>query len=527
MRKTLLYVSVILCLLLICGLVLRFYIKGFGPRATQRVILALQERFNAEVNLKSLDISLYPQPKATGAGLSIRHKGWTDPHPLIYIANFTAQTDFNTLIGRTNHVELLRLEGLEVHLPPRGRSTLNESVEENHPVASAEPGSDTTRLPFSIKTIVADGAVLEIEPKVDRKLPLRFDIQKLTLRRVGAGQAMLFKATLTNAKPPGLIDSTGRFGPWQKDDPRSTAVSGTYHFQNADLAVFKGISGTLSSAGSYHGVLQHIAVDGTTDTPNFALKRGSEPVHLTTKFHSVINGTDGDTILSPVDARFLRSEFVCRGGIVHQSGQEGKMVSLDAVTTRGRIEDILRLVMGNSKPILTGATDFKTKIIIPPGHEEVLNRLRLDGRFDISSAEFTSANVEQRLQTLSDRARGISKQQEEKQMPVTIASDLRGVFKLNGGVASFSTLSFSVPGAAIKLAGNYNLHSEEIDMKGQFRMQATLSETQSGIKHWVLKPFDRFFEKAGAGFEAPITVTGTKAHPELGTEIFHRRVTIH
>jgi hypothetical protein len=58
-------------------------------------------------------------------------------------------------------------------------------------------------------------------------------------------------------------------------------------------------------------------------------------------------------------------------------------------------------------------------------------------------------------------------------------------------------------------------------------MQATLSDTQSGIKHWVLKPFDRFFEKDGAGFEVPITITGTREHPDIGTEIFHKHVTIH
>jgi hypothetical protein len=64
-------------------------------------------------------------------------------------------------------------------------------------------------------------------------------------------------------------------------------------------------------------------------------------------------------------------------------------------------------------------------------------------------------------------------------------------------------------------------------MNGQFRMDATLSETQSGFKHWALKPFDRFFEKDGAGFEVPISVTGTREHPEIGTELFHKRFTIH
>ena len=526
-RKVLLYCSLILCLLLIAGgIASYFYIKGFNGRARERVIQAVQERFNADVDLKSIDVSLYPRPKAIGQGLSIHHKGWTDPNPLIYIGRFTAETDFSTLIDRNNHVSFLRLEGLEIHIPPRGRATLKEGIEQNRPVASVEPGTDTTHLRFLIDTIVADGTVLQIDPKVSGKLPLRFDIQKLTLHPVGPGQPMAFKATLTNAKPPGLIDTNGSFGPWQKDDPRASVVSGNYAFQNADLAVFKGISGILSSTGQYHGVLQHIEVDGMTDTPRFALKRGGEPVHLTTHFHSVVNGTDGDTILDPVNARFLRSEFICRGGIVHQPGQQGKTTSLDAVTTQARMEDILRLVMGNSKPFLTGAVNFQTKIVIPPGREDVLDKLGLDGQFAISSAQFTSPQVEQRLLTLSDRARGISKKEEEEK-PETVASNFHATFKLSNDTVSFSNLSFSVPGATIKLAGNYKLRSEQIDMNGQFRMQATLSETQGGIKHWVLKPLDRFFQKDGAGFEVPITVAGTKEHPEIGTEIFHRRITIH
>jgi hypothetical protein len=527
-RKAILYGGIALLLLAIAaGIALRFYVQGLGPRARERVIHALEDRFDADVDLKSLELSIYP-PKVVGEGLTIRHKQWPDPHPLIRIRRFNAETDFFTLIDRRNEVNLIRLEGLEIHVPPRGRSTLGESFEDNHEVASSETGTDTAHLQFSIQTIVADGTLLEIEPKVQGKDPLQFEIQKLTLHSVAPGQAMTFKAKLTNAKPPGLIDTDGRFGPWQRDDPRATAVSGNYTFQNADLGVFKGISGILSSSGNYKGVLQHIEVDGSTDTPKFALKRGGDPVHLTTKFHSVVNGTDGDTILNPVDARFLRSEFLCKGGVVKKPGEHGKTVSLDAVTTRARMEDILRLVIGSDKPILTGDVNFKSKILIPPGREDVMDKLRLDGQFAVTEAQFTSPDVERRLRTLSDRARGISKSEEAQQPPrPAVASNFRGRFKLDDGVTSFSQLSFNVPGAQILLKGKYDLRSGQIDMDGQFRMQGTLSQTQSGIKEWLLKPLDPFFKKDGAGFQVPISITGTRAHPEIGTEIFHKHFTIH
>lgn len=529
-KRVLIGVVIVVLLVIIAGTGLFFYgkhkVRDFVPEARQRIIQALEDRFDADVDLKGLQISLYPHPQVTGEGLSIRHKGWPDSQPLIYIRRFLARTDYDTVIARKNHVDLVRLDGLVIHVPARGKSSPVQGSEQNHQIESGEPGHDTTQLKFVIETIVADGTLLQIAPKIEGKQPLEFDIQKLTLHSVGPGQALTFQAKLTNAKPPGLIHTTGNFGPWQKDDPRATAVSGNYNFQNANLGVFKGISGILSSQGGYRGVLQHIEVNGATDTPAFALKRGGEPVHLSTKFHSVVNGTDGDTILDPVDAKFLHSEFICTGGVVGEPGGHGKTVSFDAVTTHARMEDILRLIVGG-KPFLVGAVDFKSRILIPPGREEVLNKLKLNGQFAVSSAEFTSPEVEHRLLTLSDRARGISKTEQEQQPPQTVASNFEGHFTLDRGITSFSSLSFSVPGAAIKLSGNYNLRSEQIDMKGEFRMDATLSDTQSGVKHWILKPFDRFFEKNGAGFEIPITVGGTKSHPEIGADAFHKHFTIH
>ncbi len=72
------------------------------------------------------------------------------------------------------------------------------------------------------------------------------------------------------------------------------------------------------------------------------------------------------------------------------------------------------------------------------------------------------------LETLSDRARGITKEEQEAHPPQLTASDLSGGLFSDHGVADFSKLSFQVPGAEIRLKGNYNLGSQKIDMKGVF-----------------------------------------------------------
>ncbi len=137
--------------------------------------------------------------------------------------------------------------------------------------------------------------------------------------------------------------------------------------------------------------------------------------------------------------------------------------------------------------------------------------------------------MEKTLATLSHRARGISKKEEQQRREAdeNVASSLIGVFTLRDGVASFTRCAFRVPGATVLMTGDYNLRSEAIDMKGIFRMDATLSDTQTGLKSLLLKPFDLFFEKKGAGFQVPISLTGNREKPIFEALILHHRITIH
>lgn len=522
MRRTLAIISIAIVAVVIALFFWgRWYIRGLSGRARDRAIAALKERFDADVELKSLTITLFPTPSVSGDDLYIRHRNWPANHPLLGIRRFSANASLWDLVYQRDRIDVLRLDGLQVHVPPRGRSAELTTQLDQHQVASNVPGQDKTLLRIHINQIIADHSFLEIEPKEPGKDPLRFRIEKLSLWSVGAGQALAFRGRLTNAKPPGGIETEGEFGPWQRDDPRSTAVSGSYHSRNADLSVFQGISGTLSSDGNYSGVLQHIDVTGSTDTPNFALKRGGAPVHLRTEFRSIVNGTDGETILQPVSAAFLHSQFVCSGGVTKKAGENAKTLDLNAVTQNARIEDILLLVTGERRPFIVGNVDFHSRIVIPPGNEDVLDKLQLNGQFRLISAHFSSPQVEQRLLTLSDRARGITKTDEADQPPETIASNFLGVFQMRGGRASFSRLQFEVPGAQIRLAGGYDLKTQQMDFRGVFRMKATLAETQSGIRRLLLRPLDPLFERDGAGFEVPLTIGGDRQHPELSVEVFH------
>jgi hypothetical protein len=47
-------------------------------------------------------------------------------------------------------------------------------------------------------------------------------------------------------------------------------------------------------------------------------------------------------------------------------------------------------------------------------------------------------------------------------------------------------------------------------------MNASISQTMTGWKHWVLKPIDPFFSNQGAGTLLNIKVEGTAEHPTFG-----------
>ncbi|HEY6292417.1 MAG TPA: hypothetical protein VI455_12780, partial [Terriglobia bacterium] len=334
-------------------------------------------------------------------------------------------------------------------------------------------------------------------------------------RSAGIGQPMAFEATLTNPRPVGQIQSSGKFGPWDTDDPSQTPVSGRYRFSDADLSTIRGLAGILSSEGSYSGVLNAIQVQGETDTPDFALGISGHPVHLKTQFNALVDGTRGDTFLRPVTAQILRSTIVANGGISKAAGEPGRIILLDAVAKPARLEDLLGLAVKSSQPAMVGGVVIRAKLDLHPGPEDIARRLKLDADFQIQSARFTQADTEQKITRLSRVGQG----KREDQNIQDVALDMQGHFALEKGVATFSSLSFNVPGASVRLNGTFGLASQALDFKGDLLLQAKISQLTTGIKSILLKPVDPFFEGKGAGMVLPIRITGTKDQPSFGLEI--------
>lgn len=469
----------------------------------------LTRQYNSKVELAAFRISVpFPWVQSEGDSLIIHFQGREDLPPLIAVAHFTMRTSLSGLLRRSRHIEFLKLDGLQINVPPR----------------SAQNGDSPYRnfkgklRAVRVDEILSENAVIRILTDKPGKDPLVFDIRTLRLTSSGQDGALKFVATLSNPRPPGEIVSSGTFGPWNSERPSLTPVSGAYTFQNADLSVFPGIAGILSSQGTYQGELDEIEVDGTTDTPDFRVTRAGHALDLSTKFHAMVDGTDGDTYLQPVEAHFGQTTLVAQGSIEGTKGIKGKTVTLDVTATRTRMEDLLALAM-SAPPTMTGAIRLKTKFLLAPGPKEVPDRLKLNGSFDLESARFTSGTVQQKIDNLSKRSQGKPKEVVSPDASTSaddVATAMSGNFRLGSGILTLSQLHFAVPGADVQLDGTYTLNHQIMDLRGKVMLQAKLSQTTTGVKSFLLKLADPIFSKPGSGAVLPIRITGPAQHPHYG-----------
>ncbi len=483
----------------------------------ERVIALLTDQLESEVTIATFEGRVFPRVSVRGTGIVIRHKGRTDVPPLISIDEFEIYGSLRDLMQQPRRVSEVRLRGLQVKISPGDDDAAAKEVD-NGEKSQAETDAQVHRLNrVIIERFEAPDTVITLIPRKPGKPPKVFTVHHLTMQSLGIGQTIPYIATLTNPVPKGEIETSGTFGPWNVAHPSRTPIAGKYVFANANLDTINGLAGVLSSTGEFNGPINRIEVQGTTDAPKFQIDAGGQPVPLKTRFTAIVDGSDGDTYLKQVDASFLETSMTARGAVIGLEGVPGRRIEVDVIMEKGRIEDLLRLAVNSEKPILLGAARLEAKLVIPPEKKKVIDKLQLSGEFLLSQATFTDAGVQTKLTGLSRRGQGMDKDEEMGD----VLSNLRGRFAVANAEVRFSSLTFSVPGAAVELAGRYGMRDELIDFKGKLKMQATLSEVAGGgVKGFFLKPFNPFFKEKGSGLVLPIKIAGTRKAPKFGLDMF-------
>jgi hypothetical protein len=479
--------------------------------ARERTEDYLSKRFESSVEIADFHIQLRPTIRVEVDGILLRHHGRRDVPPLIEIQRALFDANLAGLLGRKADVQLVRLEGLQVHVPPRepGSPPMLRGTDEN--LAS--------KYPIVIHQIQADSATLVILPRIEDsdKPPNQFEIHQLKLENFAFDRPASFQALLTNPKPRGLINCEGQFGPWLADEPAATPVAGAYTFQHADMSTLKGLKGMMDSTGQFRGPLDYLSVDGQTDIPDFALRTSARPIALHTDYSAIVDGTNGNTILRSVTARFLQTTLSVQGEVVDLNKTvKGRTIELHTTSSSARIEDLLTLAVDRLPPALSGPAKLEARIDIPEQEDtDLIDRMKLTGRFGVGKMEFSDGDTQSKVDSLSRRGRGQPKDTSVTDQP----SSLTARFTMDHSTISMSNLMFSVEGANISLDGTYAMDTGALDFKGHLKLDAKLSEATTGAKSFFLKAVDPFFTKNGAGTDLPIKITGTKDHPSFGLDL--------
>lgn len=484
--------------------------RSLEPRLHQWLVDTLSRSLDGKVDLGAVHLSWIPL-RLKADHLTVRHRGRTDIPPLVVVSSFTMDLQVSDLWSTT--VDRAWVDGLEINIPPKDVSTGKRPM----PYRSGEgrKDDDSQIKGLVIRRLMATNARLAVIPLEAGKNARVWDIFTLDVRNLGKGEPSPFTATLLNPLPYGTVDASGEFGPWQSADPGSSPVRGNYTFA-ADLSTIEGLSGQLSATGDMRGTLDQISTAGETHVPNFKLTElDGIALPLDTTFDAVVDGTNGNVDLKTVNITLGNSRLVARGLVDGTKGVKGKRIVVNVKSSSTDLSELLRLVSKASRPAADGVLTIDAAMDLPQGTQPVLARLSLAGSVRAEQVTFTSDAVQDKIDDLSRRGQG-----KPGDLSIdNVASRMATQFTLDKGVFTYKDLSFAVPGAIIRVDGTHSLKSRAVQLSGVALLNAPASRTLTGLKSWLLKPFDPLFRRNGAGTRLVIDVTGTQDQPEVNIDL--------
>ena len=463
------------------------------PFTREKVQSDLSDATGSTVVIQSLHKTYFP-PGCVMKDVTFTPLQNAESGSAVRIEKLTIRSSYTRLWSK--HVDIL-VDGAEVHLPVPGQC-IGFSFDKPSKAIVDE--------------IRVKNSILSFHSQAASTPQLHFDIHELVVQHPGTREEMPFAVKLRIPEPPGELEVSGKVGRWRSDDPGQTPVSGSYSLERADLAVFVGVRGSVSSRGNFNGNIQHIQLQGSADAPDFGVTRSGHRVHVTGDFRALVNGANGDVALEEAHASFGKTRVKSTGTV---EGEGGKAGDLKLNGTEGRIQDVLMLFIQAPVSPLTGNVAFNATAKVPATLHGFVRKVQFTSDFAIDNGHLTSADTQRKMDQLSQEAQG-EKQTDD---PATAISNLVGHVELRDGVANFTDLKFRVPGALAHLHGTYDVITEKVDMHGLLLMQADLPHATSGFKSFLLKPINVFLRKNHrGGARIPVTITGTYDKPIVRTD---------
>jgi AsmA-like protein len=483
-----------------------YFINACWPYRYKNVEPLLNKVFASQIKMDQYHRTYFPNPGFVATGLTLRRNSAPDVPPIGSASNLIVQGRWTDLLLFRNRVRLVEVGGLHIVLPAKGSRALREDFP---PGSSADFSGPAT----VVEQLNIHDAVLDIMRTDGNRYS--FPIHQLLIRNLQQGQTVGYTLDMQNAKPIGRIRSDGNFGPLIPNNLGDTPVSGAFTLSAADLADFHGISGEITTGGRFHGTLAAIEADFASRVPNFAVGKG-RPTSIDATAHSTINGLNANIVLQNTELRIGKTTTRVHGSIVGSP----KVTNLDIAVTDGRAQDLLRPFLRDDVPI-TGSVWLKSHAYVAPAEQgrKFLQRLRMDGYFDIPAQRLTNRPTAQKLSAFSERARNLEKPKDQRD----ILSSLRGRAQIRNGIVFTENLTFQIPGASVDLTGTFNLRGGDVHMLGDLHMQSDISHVTTGYKSMLLKPLIPFFRRDHVGAVVPIAITGSTHHYKVSQNILHHK----
>jgi hypothetical protein len=484
--------AAVLCVCLV-GVLLVIALKWpFTLRSTRESLERISE---SRVEIAHFRTLIFPHPGYVAQEVNFRRTEAPGGKPIAAIVKMTCRTSWLALLTFTHRIDRMDLEGVKVYIPAQVPAPIRKDSDQ--------------KIQTTVTELIANGTVLEIASRHGGNQSLRFDFPRLILNEVARQKPIHVRAEVHLPTPPSNLKVYGTVGPFRKGQIGETKLSGDFHLTDADLSTYQVIEGDLSSEGRFEGALAHVRLAGRARIPNFEVTSSRHPLGLTVEYQTTVNGTNGDVALQSAQAHFMNTTLLAQGAI---AGVPAKTVSIVFHSNRAYIQDLLRLFVTSDRVPMTGAMNLSARVMLPLTNGPFLQRVHLDGDFDIGNGEFTNPNTQRSVNELSRRASG---RKDEWAGGQPVSEELAGVVNLQHGIANVTSGSFRVPGAFARGSGTYDLYTKEIDLRGKLSMSTSLSKAAGGFKSVLLTPLDPLFRKDGAGALVPVKVTGTYEHPRF------------
>jgi AsmA-like protein len=500
--------AVALVALLAIGL---YFANAHWPYRYRIVKPLLEGVLASQLQISSYHRTYFPHPGFVATGITLRRKSAPNLPPLGSVDRLIVQGRWSDLLMLRPRVALVDITALHVVVPAIG----SRANHEDFPPGSASDFSGPDTL---IDQLKIHNSVLDIMRA--NGMRYSYPITELELRNFQKGRANAYAVNLQNARPWGIIQSDGSFGPLNAQNLGQTPVTGKFAFTSVKLSDVGDIRGRLDSSGQFHGSLGAMEAIASSETLDFAVGRGM-PTPVYGEVQCTVNGLTGEVVLKQVAAKSGATIVVASGTVVGSP----KITNIDVSVAKGRTQDVLRPFVHNGVPI-TGPVWLRAHAYVGPAGNGAgfLQRLHVNGAFNVPAERASDEATERSLSDFSQRAQKKKVDNDPAQDGTTDAlSSLKGPAEIRDGIASSPHLTFLIPGAQANLKGTFNFHNESVHLTGNLAIESALSHAVTGFKSALLKPLDPFMKKRNAGAVIPIAITGGSGHYKISQDFSHKK----